>query len=253
MEERRAQARTSEQKALFVQTDLDEPMLHEQPGRKFFQISGEEPAGGHSGQATRAPEEQQVVRTEAAAEADALPPPPPRRSLRIWPWLLIVLLSTAGAGFWLHRDAWMDSIWLRSSLANLGLPIPVRDKDWSIDPESVRATWVERDDGSRVMVIEGRVINRLSRTLPLPMIRVRYFAAGDPERVIRTFELPVTQPPLLDDIRHAPFDAPPVDALPVVDLGVRDFVLVIEDAPTEAGDFELHAVARQASGAPNGR
>ena len=172
-------------------------------------------------------------------------PAPQRRAGRIWPWLFLVLLAIAGSGFWFNKDAWLDNVWVRSSLANLGMPILVRDKDWNIISDSVHATWVERDNGSRVMVIEGRLANLLPRPVPLPVIRVRYFSAEDPSQPVHALDAYITEPPLLDNIRKTPYQSPPLDALEVIEFGERDFVLVIEDAPSKAGDFELKPIARQ--------
>ncbi|MDX8410379.1 MAG: hypothetical protein R8K46_00705 [Mariprofundaceae bacterium] len=234
-----------EQKALFVETELDESLLQKQLSSKISnnQKAKKKQASPH---AAATPECPKKTEQEKTVKPENLPPPQ-RHSVRIWPWLLIVLLAVAGSGVWLNKDAWLDNAWVRGSLANLGLPIPVRDKDWSIIQESVRATWVERDDGSRVMVIEGRLANLLPRPMPLPRLRVRYFSLENPNQPIREFDLGITEPPLLDDIRRTPFKAPPPDNMTVMDLAERDFVLVIEDAPREAGDFELKPIAQQAS------
>jgi len=183
--------------------------------------------------------------TEEAPEDEGVPlPPPPRGSVRIMPWLLTIMLLIAAAGFWSRHDAWLDDPWLRSVLINVGLPVEVRDKDWHIQPESIRAQWVKRDDGSQVLVIEGRVKNLLQCELAPPAIRFSIFAKNDPEHMLFQRELPVSQPPLMVAIRRTPYIVPPEDRVPVTALGDRGFVLVLEGLPKNAGDFTLTPIAR---------
>ncbi|MDQ6958070.1 MAG: hypothetical protein Q9M24_03035, partial [Mariprofundaceae bacterium] len=180
---------------------------------------------------------------EAPEDEDALPPPP-RANVRIMPWLLTIMLLIATAGFWSRHDAWLDDPWLRSVLINVGLPVKVRDKDWHIQPESIRAQWVKREDGSQVLVIEGRVKNLLQCELAPPAIRFSIFVKNDPEHMLLQRELPVSQPPLMVAIRRTPYIVPPEDHVPVTALGDRGFVLVLEGLPKNAGDFTLTPIAR---------
>jgi len=181
---------------------------------------------------------------EVSEDEDTPLSPPPRASARIMPWLLTILLVIAAAGFWSGHDAWLDDPWLRSVLINAGLPVEVRDKDWRIQPESVQAQWVKRDDGSQVLVIEGRVKNLLHCELAPPAIHFSIFAKDDPEHLLLQRDLPVSQPPLMVAIRRAPYIAPPGDRVPVTALGDRGFVLVLEGLPKNAGDFTLTPIAR---------
>jgi len=181
---------------------------------------------------------------EVSEDEDAPLPPPPRASARIMPWLLTIMLIIAAAGFWFRHDAWLDDPWLRSVLINAGLPVAVRDKDWRIQPESVQAQWVKRDDGSQVLVIEGRVKNLLQCELAPPAIRFSIFAKDDPEHLLLRLELPVSQPPLMIAIHHTPYVVPPEDHVPVSALGDRGFVLVLEGLPKNAGDFTLTPVSK---------
>ena len=171
-------------------------------------------------------------------------PPPPRTRARIMPWLLTIILLIAAAGFWLKHDAWLDDPWLRSVLINVGLPVAVRDKDWYIQPDSVHAQWIKRDNGSQVLVIEGRVKSLLQCELAPPAIRFSIFAKDAPEHLLLERELVISQPPLMVAIRHAPYIVQPEDHVPVPALGDRGFVLVLEGLPKNAGDFTLAPVSR---------
>ena len=155
-----------------------------------------------------------------------------------------MFLVIAGLGLWTQRDAWLDDPKARATLINLGLPLAIRDKDWRIPPASVHAEWVRRDDGSQVLVIEGKVENRLEAELPPPYIHVTVFDRMRPDRALVERTLPITEPPLMATIRRAPFAPPPEDALPVAPLGERGFVLVLEGLPDNAGEFALSPAAR---------
>ena len=170
--------------------------------------------------------------------------PPRRARASIMPWLLTVVLLIAASGFWFKRDAWLDDPWLRSVLINVGMPVEVRDKDWRIPPESVQAQWIKRNDGSQVLVVEGRVKNLLQCELAPPAILFSLYAKDDPEHLLLKRELPMTQPPLMSAIRSTPFPQPPRDRIPITALADRGFVLVLEDLPENAGDFFLAPLAR---------
>jgi len=181
----------------------------------------------------------------AGIEAHAMAEPPARKGPSLWPWLLIILLAAATAGFWINRDAWLSDPWLRSVLINMDVPLEARATDWRVIPESVQTQWLRRDDGKQVLVIEGRVKNLLQSELPPPNLELRLFAAADTGRVISERILPITQPPLLGAIRHAPYSTPPKDTVPVSALGSRGFILVLEDAPESLGNFILQPAARR--------
>jgi len=169
---------------------------------------------------------------------------PTRRPTRLWPWLFLLLFIGVIAGFWTNKDAWLNDAWLRSVLINLDIPVQPQDSDWRVAPKSVTAQWIKRDDGKHVMIIEGRVENLLQSEIAPPNLRLQLFAADDTNRKLREHILPITQPPLLDAIRHAPFMAPQEDTVPVPALGSRGFILVLEEMPGEVGDFTLQPVAR---------
>ena len=181
----------------------------------------------------------------AGAESPDLPEPPRRRNVQIWPWLVATLLLTAVSGFVVQKDAWLDNPWLRSTLINLGLPLEVRDKDWLVLPETVQAQWLKRTDGSRVLVIEGRLANQLSCELPPPKLVIDFYADDEPDRIARTELLPITLPPSMDAVRHAPYQPPAIDDVPVAPRSERGFMLVVESLPPRIADFTLTAQAVQ--------
>jgi len=181
---------------------------------------------------------------EMHAGGHLLPSRPSRARARIMPWLLTIGLIMTTSGLWLTHDAWLDNPWLRSVLINTGFPLKVRNKDWRIKPGTVQAQWIRRNDGSRILVIEGRVENLLQCEITPPAIHFSLFAKDAPKHLLLERELLISQPPLMSDIRHAPYVMPPEDQVPVTALGDRGFVLALEGLPENAGDFTLSAIAR---------
>jgi len=198
---------------------------------------------------TATPQQEPTTSTSSVAEAGANEEGdlafPVRRAARIWPWLVGTLLLAATSGFLIQKDAWLDNIWLRSTFINLGLPVDVRDQDWVVLPESVRAQWLKRDDNSRILVIEGRLANQLTCELPLPKIAIDFYADDAPDTIVRTELVTITLPPDMQTIRHAPYRTPAVDDVPVAPRSERGFLLVLESLPSRIADFTLTTKAMQ--------
>lgn len=188
---------------------------------------------------------QSIEPKEPTANDDDAPAmaPPQRKNVRIWTWLIAVLILASAGGFWLQKEQWLDNRWFRSTAINFGAPIPLRDKDWRIDTDSVRVEWVTREGGSKVLVIRGRVKNLLSSELPPPAIEIKFFSRTQLNKEIANRRLTITLPPSRTAIGHLPYTPPAVDEIPVAPLGEREFVFVIESLPEEAGDFALSAHA----------
>jgi len=178
------------------------------------------------------------------AQTDAIAPPPPRSKARIMPWLFAILLIIAGSGFWVNQDAWLDNPWLRSVLLNIGMDIQVRDKDWHIDPQSVEVTWLKRSRNDTVLVVNGEVHNLLQSDLPPPAIHFTLFARDNPDTRILERDMVITRPPLMQTIKKTPYTPPPKDTTPIRALGMRGFILVLENMPQNAGNFALSPVVR---------
>ena len=192
--------------------------------------------------ANRESESEGLNITAAASENDTNPLPPARKTAAIWPWLFFILLIIGGSGFWYKQDVWLDHAWVRSTLINMHLPVEVRDKDWQIVPESVHGQWLTRDDNSSILMIEGRVANRLFCELSPPMIQVNFFDDSGLDRILGETTLPITEPPSIEQVKHAPFEMPNIDRVPVEAQGERGFFLVIDSLPDRTADFTLTAV-----------
>jgi len=187
-----------------------------------------------------------------ADEADALDVeqddfaagPPPRAKARIMPWLITVVLLIGGTGFWVNHETWLDDPWLRSVLINTGVKMQIRDKDWRVQPDSVSAVWIERKNAGTALVITGEAHNLLQTELRPPLIHVTLYAQDNPDEIIAERDEIITRPPLMQTIRSAPYSPPPRDDTPIIALGKRGFILVLEDLPQNAGNFTLQAKAR---------
>jgi len=164
---------------------------------------------------------------------------------RVWPWLLVFLCAAIGAGLWLNKDSWMDRPWVRSFMINNGYRVIIHDRDWRLMSESVKAQWIERTDHSLVLLIEGRVENRLQCKLPPPAMRISLLSGEPSGQIVQKILRPITLKPLGNAIRRVPFISPPEDTMPVLSSGTRGFILVLENVPDKAHTFTMNAVARQ--------
>jgi len=222
------------------QVDLPEQAVSEEPPQS-------EPAASE----LEKPQEGPAVADE---KDDTVPEPennepkplaPARSRAAIWPWLIIILLIIGGSGFWIKKDLWLDNPWVRSVLINMHMAVEVRDRDWNIIPESVHGQWLTRDDQSRILMIEGRVANRLYCELSPPQIQVHFFDDSGLDQVLGEITLPITEPPAIEQLKHAPFERPVIDQVPVEAQGERGFFLVLDSLPKETADFTLTAVVKK--------
>jgi hypothetical protein len=191
--------------------------------------------------ASEATDETSINRAASDDHQSDTRPAPAHAHARIWPWLLVVLLTLSVSGFWLQRDAWLDNRAVRSLLLDLGAPLPLRARDWRIDPASVHARWLIRADDSRLLLIRGTIANLLDLDMPPPRIRITFYAADAPQQVAGEALLTITTPPDDTQLQQLPYIAPPTDSRPIAALSRRDFVIVSDSIPEQAGDFTLSA------------
>jgi uncharacterized protein YbaR (Trm112 family) len=170
--------------------------------------------------------------------------PPQQKKVRIWPWLMVMLILIFSAGFWLQKDAWLDNRWFRSTAINLGFSMQMRDKDWLVIPGSVQAEWITRDDSSKALLIRGRVKNLLTSEMPAPIIEVTFFSDLHPDQKLGSQRLIITLRPGKLSIHQVPYIAPEADTMPVMPESERAFVFLIESVPENTGDFTLAARVR---------
>ncbi len=164
---------------------------------------------------------------------------PVRNTVHIWPWLLMILIVLAGSGFWVQKDAWLDNRWLRSSLINIGVAMPLRAKDWRIAPASVQSQWIIRADGSRRLLVRGTIENLLNSDMSLPKINMMFFSKTEPDKQIGNAVLDIILKP---SDQQAADMIPARDIRPVAALGKRSFAIVAESVPEKTGDFTLMPV-----------
>ncbi|MFQ5356102.1 MAG: hypothetical protein ACE5DY_06380 [Mariprofundaceae bacterium] len=158
--------------------------------------------------------------------------------------LFTFLVFIAGSGLWLSHDTWLEKPWVRSFLINIGIKAQTHGHDWRIMDNKVQARWVERDNHSPILLIEGRVENLLQSKLPPPSIRISIYPDETNGKALKEVDMPITLQPLGDAIRRTPYVSPPDDTMPVLSRGTRGFILVLEDISPEASTFTLTAVAK---------
>ncbi len=169
---------------------------------------------------------------------------PERQTVRLLPWLMIMLTFIAAAGFWLQYDAWMDNRWFRSTAINLGIDLQQRDKDWQILSGSVRPSWITRTDGSKVLLINGEIQNLLSSDILAPNIELTFFSNTGPDQVVSSLLLGFTYPPSAQVMMQSPYQTPNIDNKEIPPLGKRHFVFLIDKLPQGVGDFSLSIKSR---------
>ncbi|RME84674.1 MAG: hypothetical protein D6771_04235 [Zetaproteobacteria bacterium] len=180
---------------------------------------------------------------ELAPVVDPLPTPPVRRT-SLAPWLAVAALIVAAAGFYAQRDAWLAEPHLRGWLLAAGWSLPRFDGDWQIVPSSLAVHRLVRNDGSEVMTVEGAVRNLLRHAAPPPALQLKLWS-DERASPLATWIMPITEPPTLDALLHAPWRAPPPDTVPVPGGGYRSFLLVVEAPPPEATQISLRVVNRR--------
>ena len=139
----------------------------------------------------------------------------------------------------MQHEQWLDNRWVRSTLMNLNMPMQQRDKDWSITPESVQPEWVLRSDGSKVLLIHGKLNNLLACELLAPDVEVTFYAQHQPDQILEIQRFPVSMQPDEHAIKQVPFIKPEADTMPIGPLSSREFTLVVESVASGSGDFSL--------------
>jgi len=163
---------------------------------------------------------------------------PRRRQTRIWHWLILVLLCISGLGIWSNQKQWLAQPWVRSLMMNIQISVDSTPADWSIIKDNLHSQWIDRQDDSRVLFIDGYIQNRLLSDQIPPSIQISFFDMPN-SHAIQTRTVAITEPPSLPTIRHTPYTAPPVDLVPVSPGGKRAFTLVIENVPEQALELSM--------------
>ncbi|MDX8389032.1 MAG: hypothetical protein R8M38_00940 [Mariprofundaceae bacterium] len=161
-----------------------------------------------------------------------------RHDPKILLWLSAVLLILAFIGIWKHQARWSEQPEFRYLIASLNLPISTHKSDWVTDNAS--AEWFIRNDGSPVLVVEGRITRNTAKESPPPHITISA-RSKDVGRENWKQTIVITQPPLTQLIRRAPYIPPPPDLLPLKPGTNRNFILVLESMPPQAATIRLSA------------
>jgi len=169
---------------------------------------------------------------------EAMSPAPKRKKTRMWPWLTAVLLIIAGLGLQYNQALWLHQSWVRNILVQLHYPLHTQASDWLILREQSHRQWMKRQDGSRVLVITGRIQNQLDAPQLPPSLLVQFYETSHTSPT-QSQVFPITHPPSLPQIRHAPYVLPPVDKTPIPAHGQREFTLVFEHVPEQSREISI--------------
>jgi len=164
---------------------------------------------------------------------------PKRRKTRIWHWLTLVLICVSLLGIWNNQKQWLTQPWVRSLMMNMEFPVTSSSADWGILKDNLHSQWIDRQNHSRVLLIDGYIQNRLLSDQAPPAIQVSFYDMPH-SRAIQTRIITITEPPNLPAIRHAPYIAPAIDQIPVSAGGQRAFTLVLENVPEQAREVSIN-------------
>jgi len=165
-------------------------------------------------------------------------PAPKRKKARLWPWLMAVLLMISAWGVQYNQELWLQQPWVRNMLAQLHYPLHAQASDWRILKDESHRQWMTRQDGSRILLLTGVIQNRLNAPLLPPKLKVSFYAASNAP-VTQSMILPITLPPSLPQIRHAPYTPPKLDKTPIAAHGKREFTLVFEHVPEQSREISI--------------
>ena len=164
---------------------------------------------------------------------------PERRQTRIWHWFILVLLCISALGVWNNQKQWLAQPWVRSFMMNMQFTVTPNPADWGIIKDNIHSQWIDRQDHSRVLFIDGYIQNRLLSDQTPPTIQVSFFDMPN-SRAIQSRTLVITEPPSLPEIRHAPYTPPAIDMVPVSAGGQRAFTLIIKNVPEQARELSIN-------------
>jgi len=181
--------------------------------------------------------------THQSTETTNSPPPisPLKRPpTRIFRWLALILAVVAGSGFAFQQDAWLDNNWFRSRLMQLGMPVPASNKDWQIDPTSIRTRWLPRFDGQRVLLIQGSITNQLDLQQAMPLFSIRFSAtAGADQQQIDPALLHAIQQPDDERIKNSHYLNPAWDLSTLPAGSSHPFTLLVQTIPESSREITL--------------
>ena len=120
-----------------------------------------------------------------------------------------------------------------------GFPVSPQASDWMIIKDRLSSQWIERQDHSHALLINGYIQNRTSVPQNPPAIQLSLLSDN---HLLQTRDIIITEPPGIADINHAPYLAPAVDQVPVSAHGQRAFTLLLENVPEQANAFSIRVI-----------
>lgn len=165
--------------------------------------------------------------TSVATAPLATPP------VRLWPWLMALLLIVAAIGGWLNRQAWAHAPLLQSLEAWWA---PQRSIGWGIT--ATEPQWITRRDAPPLLAIGLQLHNKVMFDRPPPpllLITHRRGARkpGDAQLVTLHHQ------PSLTQLEQPDWHPPEADRTPIAAGGERDYTVVLDHPPDLLESVEL--------------
>ncbi|MDX8396621.1 MAG: hypothetical protein R8K22_09425 [Mariprofundaceae bacterium] len=176
---------------------------------------------------------------------DEFPMAPSHKNTVIWPWLVLILLSIGGTGIWQNQEVWLNHHWTRSALLNLYIPIDLRHSDWKINRSKLESQWIEREDGSKALLITGRIENLLYASLQPPTIHIKLFEYPSDTSPVWQESRQLSKPPTMEQLKHIPFQPLEEDRILIKARAQRGFIFLIESTPAHSAHFTLEVVDKK--------
>jgi len=166
------------------------------------------------------------------------------RHVEMKPWGVGLVVFLALFLVWSAvEDSLLNDPKSRSILMQLNVALPLKYTDWQVSGH-LRMEWVESNMGRDLLLVKGKISNRLNVKLPLPFIRIRMYAQYDPERLIQEQILPVKMVNKQNILQMSP-DKLPMDLEMMDPLEEREFTLVVENLAYDVGHITMRPTLKR--------
>ncbi len=189
------------------------------------------PAETETGEESAPPPPIVPTMTDFADDTHATSPPPAAPTLRLWPWLLTLLLLIAALGLWINSDAWARSQLIESVRAWWA---PQRSIGWQIrrgEPQ-----WITREGAKPLLAIAIHLHNGvLFDRPPPPLLLTTHSDHAEDD----THLIVLHRQPTLAQLEQPNWQPPSEDHTPIPAGGGRDYLVVLDQPPTTLRSVEI--------------
>ncbi|MDX8413591.1 MAG: zinc ribbon domain-containing protein [Mariprofundales bacterium] len=165
--------------------------------------------------------------------AAAAPPLHAAPSVRLWPWLMALLLIVAGIGGWLNQQAWLHTPLVESVHAWWA---PQRSIGWQISHP--RPQWINRQDAPPLLAIGVELRNGVLFDRTPPPLLLTTHIRGD-NRAAESQLVTLHQQPSLTQLEQPSWQPPSADRTPISAGVRRSYTIVLNHPPKLLKSVEL--------------